>query len=127
LTHRQVVIAGLDPAIHLLRNKLLAKSMDPRVKPAGDTWEVESKRQENALVSRWRLAMRSDWFLHNWMYAGFLAGLFLLAIAPAFAAAVGLPLLLVYLEEHYDDRFRKFVNDLLAVDAGSGGHQRGGW
>lgn len=23
--------------------------------------------------------MRSDWFLHNWMYAGFLAGLFLLA------------------------------------------------
>jgi Protein of unknown function with HXXEE motif len=68
--------------------------------------------------------MRSDWFLHNWMYAGFLAGLFLLAVAPIFAAAVGLPLLLVYLqlpvymlhqlEEHYDDRFRKFVNDLLA-------------
>ena len=68
--------------------------------------------------------MRNDWFLHNWMYAGFLAGLFLLAIAPIFAAAVGLPLLLVYLqlpvymlhqlEEHYDDRFRKFVNDLLA-------------
>ena len=68
--------------------------------------------------------MRSDWFLHNWMYAGFLAGLFLLAVAPVFAAAVGLPLLLVYLqlpvymlhqlEEHYDDRFRKFVNDLLA-------------
>jgi Protein of unknown function with HXXEE motif len=68
--------------------------------------------------------MRSDWFLHNWMYAGFLAGLFLLAIAPVFAAAVGLPLLLVYLqlpvymlhqlEEHYDDRFRKYVNDLVA-------------
>jgi uncharacterized protein with HXXEE motif len=68
--------------------------------------------------------MRSDWFLHNWMYAGFLAGLFLLAIAPIFAAAIGLPLLLVYLqlpvymlhqlEEHYDDRFRTFVNDLLA-------------
>jgi len=68
--------------------------------------------------------MRSDWFLHNWMYAGFLAGLFLLAVAPIFAAAVGLPLLLIYLqlpvymlhqlEEHYDDRFRKFVNDLLA-------------
>src|SRR5262245_22838194 len=68
--------------------------------------------------------MRSDWFLHNWMYAGFLAGLFLLAVAPVFAAAVGLPLLLVYLqlpvymlhelEEHDDDRFRKFVNDLLA-------------
>jgi hypothetical protein len=30
------VIAGLDPAIHLLRKKLLAKKMDPRVKPAGD-------------------------------------------------------------------------------------------
>jgi hypothetical protein len=68
--------------------------------------------------------MRSDWFLHNWMYAGFLAGLFLLAVAPVFAAAVGSPLLLVYLqlpvymlhqlEEHDDDRFRKFVNDLLA-------------
>jgi hypothetical protein len=62
--------------------------------------------------------------LHNWMYAGFLAGLFLLAIAPVLAAPVGLPLLLVYLllpvyvlhqcGEHYDDRFRKFVNDLLA-------------
>jgi Protein of unknown function with HXXEE motif len=68
--------------------------------------------------------MRSDWFLHNWMYAGFLAGLFLLAIAPVFAAAVGLPLVFVYLqlpvymlhqlEEHYDDRFRKYVNDLVA-------------
>jgi hypothetical protein len=68
--------------------------------------------------------MRSDWFLHNWMYAGFLAGLFLLAVAPVFAAAIGLPLLLVYLqlpvymlhqlEEHYDDRFRKYVNDLVA-------------
>jgi hypothetical protein len=30
-------IAGLDPAIHQLRKKLLAKQMDPRVKPAGDT------------------------------------------------------------------------------------------
>jgi Protein of unknown function with HXXEE motif len=68
--------------------------------------------------------MRSDWFLHNWMYAGFLAGLFLLAVVPIFAAAIGLPLLLVYLqlpvymlhqlEEHYDDRFRKYVNDFLA-------------
>jgi hypothetical protein len=31
------VIAGLDPAIHLLRKDFLAKEMDPRVKPAGDT------------------------------------------------------------------------------------------
>jgi hypothetical protein len=30
------VIAGLDPAIHLLRENVLAKEMDPRVKPAGD-------------------------------------------------------------------------------------------
>jgi hypothetical protein len=27
------VVAGLDPAIHLL-----TKKMDPRVKPAGDGW-----------------------------------------------------------------------------------------
>src|SRR5947199_8789883 len=31
-----VVIAGLDPAIHPLRKKVLTKAMDPRVKPAGD-------------------------------------------------------------------------------------------
>jgi len=30
------VVAGLDPAIHLLRKKLYTKEMDPRVKPAGD-------------------------------------------------------------------------------------------
>jgi hypothetical protein len=36
----QIVIAGLDPAIHLLRKMLLvAKTMDPRVKPAGDDGE----------------------------------------------------------------------------------------
>jgi len=31
-----VVIAGLDPAIHLLRKNFDAKKMDSRVKPAGD-------------------------------------------------------------------------------------------
>src|SRR5262249_41829061 len=31
-----VVIAGLDPAIHPLRKKFLRRTMDPRVKPAGD-------------------------------------------------------------------------------------------
>jgi hypothetical protein len=31
-----LVIAGLVPAIHLLRKESLAKRMDPRVKPAGD-------------------------------------------------------------------------------------------
>ena len=35
-----VVIAGLDPAIHPARKKLLTKGMDPRVKPAGDGTEV---------------------------------------------------------------------------------------
>jgi len=30
------VIAGLDPAIHPLRKKFLRRTMDPRVKPAGD-------------------------------------------------------------------------------------------
>jgi hypothetical protein len=30
------VIAGLDPAIHPLRKKLLAKKMDARVKPGHD-------------------------------------------------------------------------------------------
>src|SRR5262249_19137157 len=30
------VIAGLDPAIYPLRKKLLRRTMDPRVKPAGD-------------------------------------------------------------------------------------------
>jgi hypothetical protein len=36
-----VVIAGLDrlgPAIHHLRERLLANKMDPRVKPAGDEY-----------------------------------------------------------------------------------------
>jgi hypothetical protein len=31
-----VVIAGLDPAIHPVRKKVLTKKIDPRVKPAGD-------------------------------------------------------------------------------------------
>jgi hypothetical protein len=31
-----VVIAGPDPAIHPVREKVLTKKMDPRVKPAGD-------------------------------------------------------------------------------------------
>src|SRR5262249_25377316 len=30
------VIAGLDRAIHLLREKFLRRMMDPRVKPVGD-------------------------------------------------------------------------------------------
>lgn len=68
--------------------------------------------------------MSRDWFFRNWMNAGFIAGLFLLAIVPLLAGAWDLPLLLVYLllpvymlhqlEEHYGDRFRTFVNAHLA-------------
>jgi hypothetical protein len=36
LRARGSVIAGLAPAIHLLRKKFLRRRMDPRVKPAGD-------------------------------------------------------------------------------------------
>src|SRR5437899_2242191 len=48
-----VVIAGLDPAIHLFA-KLLPKKIDPRVKPGGDTRgfaTAESNPPERALVS----------------------------------------------------------------------------
>jgi hypothetical protein len=52
------VIAGLDPAIHLLFCKhALAKRMDPRVKPAGDAREwvgAEPMQTGTALVSRFR-------------------------------------------------------------------------
>jgi len=64
-----------------------------------------------------------DWFQHNWMYAGFVAGLFLFAIVPLLVTAWSLPLLLVYLllpvymvhqlEEHHDDRFRRWVNEVM--------------
>jgi hypothetical protein len=64
------------------------------------------------------------WFLHNWMYGGFIAGLFLLAIVPIVGEDLGGPLLAVYLqlpiymlhqlEEHADDRFRRVVNALMA-------------
>jgi hypothetical protein len=64
-----------------------------------------------------------DWFFHNWMYAGFVAGLFLLAVTPIFAGVLSLPLLLIYsqlpiymihqLEEHHHDRFRKWANEVI--------------
>jgi hypothetical protein len=60
------------------------------------------------------------WIVSNWMYAGLVAALFLLAVAPLLAGAWSLALLLVYLhgpaymlhqvEEHAGDRFRRFVN-----------------
>jgi hypothetical protein len=34
-----LVMRGLDPRIHQFPKKFLAKKMDPRVKPAGDTAE----------------------------------------------------------------------------------------
>jgi hypothetical protein len=34
------VIAGLDPAIHLLRKMRASRAMDPRVKPADDVSEL---------------------------------------------------------------------------------------
>lgn len=42
--------------------------------------------------------LRNDWFGHNWMYAGFVAGLVLLAVAPIFARAIDLTLLLVFVQ-----------------------------
>lgn len=81
--------------------------------------------------------MASDiraWIFSNWMYAGLIAGLFLLALAPLLAEVWGLALLLVYLhgpvymlhqvEEHAADRFRRFINlhigrgrDVLTTEA----------
>jgi hypothetical protein len=74
------------------------------------------------------------WISGNWMYAGLVAGLFLLALVPLLASVWGLALLLVYLhgpaymlhqvEEHAADRFRCFVNqhighgrDVLTTEA----------
>jgi hypothetical protein len=64
------------------------------------------------------------WFLHNWMYGGFIAGLFLLAVTPFMADAMSPALLAVYLqlpiymlhqlEEHEGDRFRHFANTHMA-------------
>ncbi|MGH2457794.1 MAG: HXXEE domain-containing protein, partial [Chloroflexota bacterium] len=80
------------------------------------------------------LTIAYAWFSANWQYAGFVAGLFLLALVPLVAGVWGLGLLLVYLllpiymvhqlEEHAGDRFHRFVNihlghgrDVLTSDA----------
>jgi hypothetical protein len=65
------------------------------------------------------LAIRT-WIFGNWMYAGLVASLFLLALTPLLYGIWDLALLLVYLhgpvymlhqvEEHTADRFRRFVN-----------------
>lgn len=61
-----------------------------------------------------------EWFSANWQYAGLVAALFLMALAPLLAGAWGLTLLVIYLhlpaymvhqvEEHAGDRFRRVVN-----------------
>lgn len=68
--------------------------------------------------------MAKIWFFQNWMYAGFIAGLFLLAVLPLFAANWSPALVAVFLmlpaymihqlEEHAGDRFRRFVNKHIA-------------
>ncbi|WP_245559635.1 HXXEE domain-containing protein [Amorphus coralli] len=67
--------------------------------------------------------MTRTWFAANWMNAGVVAGLFLLAIVPVVAADMSLALLAVYLqlpvymlhqlEEHSGDRFRRYVNETM--------------
>lgn len=58
-----------------------------------------------------------------WVYGGFLAAFLLLGLMPVFSCFWDLPLILVYLqlpvymlhqlEEHDDDRFRRFINNLI--------------
>jgi hypothetical protein len=70
-----------------------------------------------------KVAMSIDWFRRNWMYAGLVAAVFLLAVLPVVSAGLNRPLIAVYLllpvymlhqvEEHHDDRFRKFVNEVM--------------
>jgi hypothetical protein len=62
-------------------------------------------------------------FVSCWVYGGFLAAFLLLGLMPAFTRTWELPLILVFLqlpvymlhqlEEHDDDRFRRFINDMI--------------
>jgi hypothetical protein len=64
------------------------------------------------------------WLIREWPYAGFLAGLLLLALVPLWVSGMGLVIGVIYLqlpvymlhqlEEHAGDRFRRFVNDRVA-------------
>lgn len=68
--------------------------------------------------------MAKIWFFQNWMYAGFVAALFLLAVLPLMAGEWSAALVAVFLmlpaymihqaEEHAGDRFRRFVNKRVA-------------
>jgi hypothetical protein len=52
------------------------------------------------------------WIFSNWMYAGLVAGLFLLALVPLLVGVYlhGPVYMLHQVEEHAADRFRRFVN-----------------
>src|SRR5262249_51874484 len=52
------VIAGLDPAIHPLREKFLRRTMDLRVKPAGD---AAPRRYDCGFHSRPRFCASASW------------------------------------------------------------------
>jgi hypothetical protein len=64
------------------------------------------------------------WFYKNWMYAGLIAALFLLAMLPLFRGQWSPALVAVFLllpaymihqvEEHAGDRFRRFINANVA-------------
>jgi len=63
-------------------------------------------------------------FYRYWVYGGFLAGLLLLALTPFVATAWGIVMAAVFVqlpvymlhqgEEHFGDRFRLFVNEIMA-------------
>lgn len=62
-------------------------------------------------------------FVSYWVYGGFLAAFLLIGLMPVFTRSWQLPLILVFLqlpvymlhqlEEHDDDRFRRFINDMI--------------
>jgi len=64
------------------------------------------------------------WFYKNWMFAGLVAGLFLLAVLPLFAGTWSMAMVAVFLqlpaymihqvEEHAGDRFRRYINRNVA-------------
>lgn len=67
--------------------------------------------------------MMMSWLYRNWVYAAIFTAGFLLPLAPLVYAAFGWPLALLFLhlpmyqvhqlEEHYQDRFRRFVNGVM--------------
>src|SRR5262245_36057280 len=61
----QLVIAGLDPAIHPVREKVLRRTMDPRVKPAGDAHRLGASARGGvmpAAAKKWRSTTSASTF-----------------------------------------------------------------